>query len=116
MKKPYFTLILYAVLILFLIQSIGTLVESIYILDLMTSGLDAKALGVLFFFAPLLALPFFKSGKPWLLWVLFGLLFISRVLTPYLSTANRLVTAGIATATSFSLLLFLITRRSNATR
>ena len=61
----------------------GTLVESIYILDLMNSNLDEKVLGLLFFFAPLLLLPFFRKGQNLLMWLLFALLFIARGLTPY---------------------------------
>src|SRR5512139_457537 len=109
MKKPFLLIVLFAVLFLFIFQSIGTLVESIYILDLMNSNLDEKALGVLFFFAPLLFVPFFKRDQRLLGWILFGLLFISRGLTPYLGTANRLTASGIATAASLSLLFLLIT-------
>ena len=54
MRKSLLLVIAFAILILFIIQSIGTLVKSIYILDLMNSNLDEKALGVLFFFVPLL--------------------------------------------------------------
>ncbi len=109
MKKSFPLIVLFAVLLLFIIQSIGTLVESIYILDLMNSNLDEKALGVLFFFAPSLFVPFFKKDQRLLGWILFGMLFISRGLTPYLSTPNRLTTSGIATAASLSLLFLLIT-------
>jgi endonuclease/exonuclease/phosphatase family metal-dependent hydrolase len=109
MKKYLFIIIAFSILVLFVIQSMGTLVESIYILDLMTTGLDAKALGVLFFFAPLLLLPFFKRFPRLLIWLLFGILWISRGLTPYLSTTNRLLAAGIATTISFSLFFLLIT-------
>jgi endonuclease/exonuclease/phosphatase family metal-dependent hydrolase len=108
MKKFPLLMILFAILFLFIIQSIGTLVESIYILDLMNSSLDEKALGVLFFFGPLLVLPFFKKDQRLLAWVLFALLFITRGLTPYLSTTNRLVTSGIATTASLSLFFLLI--------
>jgi endonuclease/exonuclease/phosphatase family metal-dependent hydrolase len=109
MKKSPMLIILFAILFLFTIQSVGTLVESIYILDLMNSSLDEKALGVLFLFGPLLVLPFFKKDQRLLIWFLFGLLFITRGLTPYLSTSNRLLTSGIATVASFSLLFLLIT-------
>jgi endonuclease/exonuclease/phosphatase family metal-dependent hydrolase len=108
MKKSHFLILAFAILILFIIQSVGTLVESIYILDLMTSGLDAKALGVLFFFVPLIFLPFFKRNPRLMMWILFGLLLISRGLTPYLSTTNRLVASGIATGISFGLFFQLI--------
>jgi endonuclease/exonuclease/phosphatase family metal-dependent hydrolase len=111
MKKSHFLILTLAILILFIIQSTGTLVESIYILDLMTSGLDAKALGVLFFFVPLIFLPFYKRNPRLMIWVLFGLLLISRGIVPYLSTTNRLLASGIATGASFSLFFLLITSR-----
>ncbi len=116
MKKQHLMIIVFAILLLFLVQSSGLLVESIYILDLMNSSLDAKVLGVLFFFVPLLVLPFYKKfGRP-LLWILFGVLFICRGLTPYLNTSNRMVIAGVATAAAFSLLFLLITSLPSAAR
>ena len=111
MKKSPLFLLVFAILFLFTIQSAGTLVESIYILDLMNTNLDEKALGVLFFFAPLLALPFFKRSPRPLLWILLGLLVLSRGLTPYLTTADRLVASGIATGASFSLFFLLLNTR-----
>jgi len=54
-----------------------------------------KALGVLFFFVPLLLFPFFKKGQRLLVWILFGLLLISRGLTPYLNTVGRLPTPAL---------------------
>jgi hypothetical protein len=45
-----------------------------------------KHLGVLFFFAPLLILPFFKKDQRVLVWILFVILLVSRGLTPYLNT------------------------------
>jgi endonuclease/exonuclease/phosphatase family metal-dependent hydrolase len=109
MKKSPLMIILFAILFLFIIQSIGTLVESIYILDLMNSSLDEKALGILFFFGPLLVLPFFKKDQRLLAWILFALLFFSRGLTPYLNTSYRLIVSGIATTVSLSLFFLLIT-------
>jgi endonuclease/exonuclease/phosphatase family metal-dependent hydrolase len=108
MKKPALLVLVFAILFLFIIQSAGTLVESIYILDLMNSNLDEKALGLLFFFTPLLALPFFKRSRRLLPWILLGLLVVSRGLLPYLTTANRMLAAGIATGAAFSLLFLLI--------
>jgi endonuclease/exonuclease/phosphatase family metal-dependent hydrolase len=106
-NKPLFVLI-FAILFLFIIQSAGTLVESIYILDLMNSNLDEKALGVLFFFTPLLALPFFKKFPRPLLCILLGLLVFSRGLIPYVTTEYRMVASGIATGASLSLLFLLL--------
>lgn len=109
MKKFPLLIIAFGILFLVVIQSAGTLVESIYILDLMNSNLDEKALGVLFFFVPLLLLPFFKKYQRLMVWILFGLLFAARGLMPYLNTANRLPASGIATAVSLSLFFLLIT-------
>jgi endonuclease/exonuclease/phosphatase family metal-dependent hydrolase len=109
MKKVTAIIIFFAILILFVIQMVGTLVESIYILDLMNSNLDEKVLGVLFFFTPALALPFFKRWPRALAWVLFGLLFVSRGLTAHLGTAGRLEAAGIATGAAFALFFLVLT-------
>lgn len=116
MKKSHLLIIAFGILFLFIIQSAGTLVESIYILDLMNTRLDEKALGVLFFFAPLLLLPFFKKGQQALLWILFGLLCVSRGLLPFLNTANRLIFSGIAIMVSFSLFFLLLTIKPAITR
>jgi endonuclease/exonuclease/phosphatase family metal-dependent hydrolase len=109
MKKSLLVLVAIASLFLLIIQSMGTLVESIYILDLMNSNLDEKALGVLFFFVPLLLLPFFKKHARPLVWILFAVLFVARGLTPYLNTTNRLTASGIATAATLSLFFLLLT-------
>jgi len=108
MKKTHLMIIAFAILFLFTLQSIGTLVESIYIFDLMNSNLDEKALGVLLLFVPLLVLPFFRRGGRGMMWALFGLLFITRGIFPYLDTSNRLLVSTIATVISLSLLFYLI--------
>src|SRR5512135_2790975 len=116
MNKRYLLIIIFATLILFFIQSAGTLVESIYILDLMNSSLDAKVLGVLFFFTPLIILPFVKRSAPLLSWILAVLLFVSRGLIPYLSTSNRLIASGIATFAALSLCFVLISSSKSIAR
>lgn len=93
-----------ALLLLFLIQASGTLVESIYILDLMHTSLDVRALGVLFFFAPLGWLFFRRWPGTWSARGLALVLALGRVLIPYLSTTGRLVSAGLAVACGWSLL------------
>jgi endonuclease/exonuclease/phosphatase family metal-dependent hydrolase len=111
MKKSYPLVLVFGILFLFIIQSAGTLVESIYILDLLNSNLDEKVLGVLFFFTPLLPLPFYKRNPRWLGWILFGILFLSRGLTPYLNTVGRVSASGIATGAAFSLLFLVLAAR-----
>jgi endonuclease/exonuclease/phosphatase family metal-dependent hydrolase len=108
MKKTYPIILAFAVIFLFSIQSVGTLVESIYILDLMNLNLDTKVLGVLFFFAPLLLIPLYKKFRPQLIWATFALLLISRGFLPYLDTAGRLLASGIATAAAISLFFLLL--------
>jgi len=108
MKKSYSIALTFGIFFLFSIQVAGTLVESIYILDLMNTALDEKALGVLFFFSPILLLPFrFKKTDRWA-WVAFGPLFLARGLTPYLDTLGRMLASGIGTGAALILFVFLM--------
>jgi endonuclease/exonuclease/phosphatase family metal-dependent hydrolase len=107
--KRTIPILAFAILLLFFLQATGTLVESIYILDLMHTTLDAKVLGLLFFFLPLVAIPFYQKYSPALMWLSFALLALSRSLMPYLNTNNRMLAAGLATASALSLFcLFLV--------
>ena len=111
MKKTTFVVMALGIYFLFLIQMSGTLVESIYILDLMNTSLDEKALGVLFFFTPVLFY-FYQDKKPaQTAWILFALLFLARGLTPYLNTLGRMLTSGIGVGAGLSLLLLLLPAR-----
>ncbi len=108
MKKSLPIMLLFAIIILFFIQSAGTLVESIYILDLMNSSLDENALGVLFFFTPVLLIPFHRKFPRGLVWISFAILFVSRGILPYLKTAPQVLAAGLGTFASLSLILLLL--------
>ncbi len=111
MKKQNLGIIAFAIFFLFFIQLAGTLVESIYILDLMNTSLDEKALGLLFFFTPVLLL-FYPKKRPGLTaWILFGLLFLSRGFIPYLDTLGRMLAAGIGTGSALMLFPFLISTK-----
>jgi endonuclease/exonuclease/phosphatase family metal-dependent hydrolase len=111
MKKSYFFVIGFGIFFLFFIQMAGVLVESIYILDLMNTALDEKALGVLFFFSPVILIPLrIKKPDRWV-WVTFGLLFLARGLTPYLDTLGRMLASGIGTGAALLLFTFLLTTR-----
>src|SRR5512139_3437105 len=108
MKKNYSIILVFGITLLFFIQLAGTLVESIYILDLMNSNLDEKAAGVLFFFTPLLLIPFYKKYRRGLVWGTFSILLLSRGLLPYLTTANRVLAAGLGTFAALSLFFLLL--------
>lgn len=114
MNKPYLLTILFGILFLFLVQSAGTLVESIYIMDLMNSSLDAKVLGILFFFTPLLALPFYVRYRRSLIWIFYATLLIAHGLIPSMNTASRIPASGIATGAAFSLFFLLTTAQTQA--
>lgn len=111
MRKSYALTIVFALLFLFFIQLAGILVESIYVLDLMNTRLDEKALGVLFFFSPLLLVIVRKRAPSWMAWLFFALLFLGRGLVPYLDTAARLVVSGIGASAALILLPLLVTAR-----
>jgi endonuclease/exonuclease/phosphatase family metal-dependent hydrolase len=111
MKNSYPLVIAFGIFFLFFIQLAGILVESIYILDLMNTSLDAKVLGLLFFFTPALLLPFRKKFPGWFVWALFGVLFISRGLTPTLNTLGRMAASGVGIGTVLLLFPILLTSR-----
>ncbi|MCJ7733015.1 MAG: hypothetical protein MUP11_00575, partial [Anaerolineales bacterium] len=112
MKKPQFVVIAFGIFFLFLIQMAGSLIESIYILDLMNTSLDEKALGLLFFFSPVLLFFYPKKQPLQTVWILFGLLFLARGLTPYLNTLGRMLASGIGTGTVLMLFPFLMTAKA----
>jgi endonuclease/exonuclease/phosphatase family metal-dependent hydrolase len=111
MKNSYAPVLAFAIFFLFFIQMTGILIESIYILDLMNTSLDAKVLGLLFFFTPALLLPFRKRIPIRALWLIFSLLLVARGLTPYLSTFGRLLASGIGTGSALLLFPFLVTAK-----
>jgi endonuclease/exonuclease/phosphatase family metal-dependent hydrolase len=108
MKKSAPILLAFGILLLFFIQAAGTLVESIYIMDLMNTSLDEKALGVLFFFVPLLFLPCYRKYPRGTAWAAFAVLFAARGLLPYLGTANRILAAGLGVGAALGLFLLLL--------
>jgi endonuclease/exonuclease/phosphatase family metal-dependent hydrolase len=112
MKNKFQYILSLGIVFLFLIQLSGILVESIYILDLMHTSLDAKVLGVLFFFTPLLLLPFRKRLPGWTFWLFFSLLFLARGLVPYLNTDGRMLASGIGVGAALLILPALLTSRS----
>ncbi len=111
MKKSSLVVIAFAIFFLFFIQMAGSLVESIYILDLMNTSLDEKALGLLFFFSPIFLFFYPKKRPVQTVWFLFGLLFLARGLTPYLNTLGRMLTSGVGTGAALMLFPFLITAK-----
>ena len=112
MKKPFLVVIAFGIFFLFFIQMAGSLVESIYILDLMNTSLDEKALGVLFFFSPVLLFIYPKKLPVQTAWILIGLLILARGLTPYLDTLGRMLASGISTGTALMLFPFLMTAKA----
>ena len=110
MKKNSLLIISFGIIFLSFIQLAGTLVESIYLLDLLHSSLDAKVAGVLFFFTPLLLIPFYKKFPNGLLWVSFGLLLLTRSALPYLNVFPRMIVSGLGVCAIVSL-FFLLLRR-----
>ena len=111
MARPTASLIAFGVLYLVLVQMVGVLIESIYILGLLKTALDANALAVLFLFAPVLLFVFPDRTAHWLVWLLYGVLLVSRGLVPYLPTSGRLVASGLAAGAALLLLPLLAVSR-----
>lgn len=107
MKSNLLRVVLLSIVFLFFFQLAGTLIESVYILDLLNTSLDEKALGLLFFFTPMLLFVFRGKYPRWLLFVTVIVTAISRGVTPYLSTPERLFSAGIGVGAVLWLLVLL---------
>ena len=110
MKSNVLRVVVLSIVFLFLLQMAGTLVESIYILDLLNTSLDEKALGLLFFFSPLVLFLFRGKFPRWLLPSTLLVLALSRGVTPYLPTAGRMVASGIGTGTALILIILLFNK------
>ncbi len=108
MKKNSLLIISLGIIFLSFIQLAGTLVESIYLLDLLHSTLDAKVVGVLFFFTPLLLIPFHKRFPRALLWISFGLLLVTRSVLPYIKVFPRMIVSGLGVCAVVSLFFALL--------
>ena len=118
MNKQMSLILGFGVLFLLFVQSVATFIEGIYILELLSTSLDEKVLGILFLFSPILLLPFGKRVPRWLIWVSYALLVIGRSVMPYLDTFERMIAAGIASGAALVLIpIMLVTypepRRGN---
>jgi len=86
MKKSHLIILAFGIFFLFLIQMAGSLVESLF---------------------------FYRKKLPvQTAWILFGLLFLARGLTPYLNTLGRMLASGIGTGTALMLFPFLMTAKA----
>jgi len=95
LKKIDSQLILFTITFLFFIQLVGSLIESIYMLNLLNLELDEKVLGVFFLISPF-ALIIFRKKVPNVFSPLMVLiLIIMRIITPLMSSSNKIITAGI---------------------
>ena len=108
MKKNALPVFAFTFLFLFFFQMAGTLVSSIYTLDLLHTSLDVKVLGVLFFFAPVIYLGIRRKAPDWLTWFFFIILSVARGLTPTLDTNGRLLVSGLGTAAALCLFPLLV--------
>ena len=108
MNTKFKLVLAFDILFLFLIQTAGVLVESIYILALLKTSLDEKVLGILFFFSPVLLLLFAKRAPTWFTWIAFALLLIGRGSAPYLNTTQRMLASGVGVGAALLLLPILI--------
>jgi hypothetical protein len=112
-KKHWVLMISFALFFLLFIQAITVFIESIYILELLSTSLDEKVLGVLFLFSPVFLFLFGRKVPRWLLWASFALFLVGRGMIPYLDTSSRMVAAGVASAAGLILLpLMLVSYRN----
>ena len=115
MKKQWVLLLGFALFLLLFIQSLTVFIESIYILELLSTSLDEKVLGVLFLFSPVLLFFIGNNVPRWLIWLSFALFLVGRGVVPYLATGDQMLAAGISCAAGLILLpLMLVTYREES--
>jgi len=107
-------IILQSVMFVFFFQLLTDLLEAIYMLDLLNTSLDEKVLGILALFSPIIMIEvvmkrrFLSKPKyskyqqfftPQFLRLAFGaIVLICRLIDPLVSTAGRILAAGIGVA------------------
>ncbi len=94
-KKINSELALLTVMFLFFFQLVGDLIEAIYILDLLNLQLDEKVLGILFLFTPIILIAFRKKIPNYFLEAVAVITIISRLISPFLGTADRIISTGL---------------------
>lgn len=95
MKEHVLTL-LFGILFLFFIQQISFLIESIYMLNLLNTRMDARALGILFFVSPISLLFMRAPRRVPALHIPMILFLTASAITPWVSTSARILSSGIA--------------------
>lgn len=111
MTRYHLLVLAYGITLLLLLQVIATLVESVYVLELLGTGLDIRAAAVLFLLSPVLLLLLGRQAPGAAIWT-FGLALIAaRAATPMLGTSGRLLTSGIGAAAGLMLLPLLLARQ-----
>ncbi|MFX1496929.1 MAG: endonuclease/exonuclease/phosphatase family protein [Promethearchaeota archaeon] len=93
--KYYSEIILFGILFYFFFEQITQLVASIYLLNLIVSGLNESALAILFLITPVVLL-FFKKGLSKKMMILFGeVMILCRILQPFFGARLQIIFTGI---------------------
>lgn len=94
-RKLYPEIIILSIIFLFFLQLTSNLIESIYMLDLLNTTLDEKALGLLFLLTPFLLLIFKKGLPKYTVETLAIVIIITRIITPLVEPSTKIIIAGI---------------------
>jgi len=94
-KKFNSDIALLTVMFLFFFQLLGYLIEAVYMLDLLKETIDEKVAGLFFLFTPLILLAFRHKIPNYFLEVLAVITIVVRLISPFLDSANRIITSGL---------------------
>lgn len=94
-KKFNSDIALLTVMFLFFFQLLGDLIEAVYMLDLLNETLDEKAAGLFFLFTPIILLAFRHKIPDYFLEVIAVITIVVRLISPFLDSANRIITSGL---------------------
>ena len=111
--KYYSEIVLFGILFFFFFEQITKFIESIYLLNLIITGINENIAAVLFLLSPI-ALLFFKKGlSKKAMVVLAEITIVCRVLQPFFGTQIKMILTGIGLGTFLLFLAVYLQKRSH---
>lgn len=111
-NTPKLSILTYSLVFLFFLQLVSDFIEAIYTFGLLGTDIPPEIISVVFFFAPVLLIPFRRGlparALPWLM----AAIGICRALAVSLDTANRMLISGVGVGLFFLLLPTLFSSQS----
>ncbi|NHJ21414.1 MAG: hypothetical protein EAX91_10745 [Candidatus Lokiarchaeota archaeon] len=111
--KYYSEIVLFGILFFFFFEQITKFIESIYLLNLIITGINENIAAVLFLLSPIVLLFFKKGLSKKAMVVLAEITIVCRVLQPFFGTQIKMILTGIGLGTFLLFLAVYLQKRSH---